>query len=237
MKICVICNKEHNRKSDFCSHTCNCKQYKKDHKEEIVEYHSKWYQDNRENQSQYYQDHKEEIVEYNSKWYQDNKENELIKKAQYYQEHKEEIAQYNQEHKEEKAVKAKQRYNENVNARLAHILRSRLNSALKNCQKVGSAVRDLGCTIDELRQYLESLFQPGMTWENQGRRIKNGWEIDHIFPLSRMDLQDEEEFKKANHYTNLKPEWKINNLKKGNKFTEFNKYITNIGRAYGVSKS
>jgi hypothetical protein len=94
-----------------------------------------------------------------------------------------------------------------------------LNGALKKGWKVGSAVKDLGMIIDEFRQYLESKFEPGMNWENQGKKggKKNGWHIDHIYPLSKIDLQDEEKFKKANHYTNLQPLWAIDNFKKSNK--------------------
>lgn len=93
-------------------------------------------------------------------------------------------------------------------------LRARIKSAIKGNYKSGSAVRDLGCSILELKQYLESKFQPGMSWENYGR---NGWHIDHIIPLSSFDLTDREQFKKACHYTNLQPLWAEENLKKSNK--------------------
>jgi len=83
---------------------------------------------------------------------------------------------------------------------------------LKNNQKSGSAVVDLGCTIEELRIYLESKFQVGMTWDNYGE-----WHIDHIIPLSKFNLEDREEFLKACNYENLQPLWAEANLKKSNK--------------------
>jgi hypothetical protein len=98
--------------------------------------------------------------------------------------------------------------------KLIKTLRSRLNVAIKTNIKTGSSVRDLGCTVEQLKQYLESLFKPGMTWENWG--IK-GWHIDHIKPLSSFNLQDAEEFAKACHYTNLQPMWALENLQKGSK--------------------
>jgi hypothetical protein len=86
--------------------------------------------------------------------------------------------------------------------------------AVRSDQKAGSAVRDLGCTIEQFRRYIESLWLPGMTWETYGR---NGWHFDHIVPLSSFDLTDPEQFKKACHYTNLQPLWAADNIRKSNK--------------------
>jgi hypothetical protein len=88
-------------------------------------------------------------------------------------------------------------------------LRSRLNKAIKNKHKMGSAVVDLGCSIEELYKHLESKFQPGMTWKNYGK-----WQIDHIKPLCRFDLTDRKQLKIACHYTNLQPLWAKDNLEK-----------------------
>lgn len=99
----------------------------------------------------------------------------------------------------------------NINEKLAHNLRSRLYDSIKG-KKIGSAVKDLGCSIEELKKYLESQFQLGMTWDNYGK-----WHIDHIEPLSKFNLSDKEQFMKANHYTNLQPLWAKDNLRKGNR--------------------
>jgi hypothetical protein len=106
----------------------------------------------------------------------------------------------------------KRLYRERINFRLASILRSRLGGALSGEGKVGSAVADMGCTLSELRTYLESLFKPGMSWENYGR---DGWHIDHIRPLASFDLEDPEQFRQACHYTNLQPLWAEENFSKG----------------------
>ena len=86
--------------------------------------------------------------------------------------------------------------------------------ALKGNYKNGSAVKDLGCSIDELKTYLESKFQLGMTWDNWS---KDGWHIDHIKPLSSFDLTDKKQLLEACHYTNLQPLWATDNLSKGDK--------------------
>lgn len=95
-----------------------------------------------------------------------------------------------------------------LNWRLRGTLRARLNKALERGTKTGSAVRDLGCSIAEFRKYLESKFQPGMTWDNWSR---TGWHIDHIRPLASFDLTDREQLKQAVHYTNLQPLWAKDN--------------------------
>ena len=98
--------------------------------------------------------------------------------------------------------------------KLAVNLRKRIGIAIRNGQKKGSAVFDLGCTILELKIHLEGQFKPGMTWDNWSR---TGWHIDHIKPLASFDLNLREEFLKAVHYTNLQPLWWQENLKKGKK--------------------
>jgi hypothetical protein len=97
--------------------------------------------------------------------------------------------------------------------RLQNRLRTRIREVIKDGQKGGSAIKDLGCSMEFLKQYLESKFQPGMTWDNWS--IK-GWHIDHIIPLSKFDLTNREQFLKACHYTNLQPLWAIDNIRKGN---------------------
>jgi len=88
-------------------------------------------------------------------------------------------------------------------------LRSRLNKALQGNYKSGSAVKDLGCSIEFLREYLEKQFKEDMSWDNYGE-----WHIDHIEPLCSFDLTDRVQLLKACHYTNLQPLWKKDNLEK-----------------------
>lgn len=102
--------------------------------------------------------------------------------------------------------------NMTINGYLARQLRIRLRNALQGKTKKGSAVRDLGCSITDFRKYLESKFQPGMTWENW---THDGWHIDHIQPLASFNLEEINELRKACHYTNLQPLWAGENLRKG----------------------
>lgn len=100
-------------------------------------------------------------------------------------------------------------------------LRTRLGNAIKNNQKTGSAVSDLGCSIEELKKHLESKFKPGMSWNNWS---KDGWHIDHIKPLNSFDLTDPIQLKEACKYTNLQPLWAFENLSKGDKLDNNNTF-------------
>lgn len=119
----------------------------------------------------------------------------------------------------------KRRFLEDPSFKLSCQLRSRLYCAtqdqlrtgkFKHTRKVGSAVRDLGCSVPELKVHLEALFQPGMTWKNWGLGA-DCWHIDHIKPLRSFDLTDRAQFLKAAHFSNLQPLWERDNLSKGGK--------------------
>lgn len=100
----------------------------------------------------------------------------------------------------------------NLNSFIKRKVKTRLKKALRGNSKIGKTVELLGCTIPELRQYLESLFEPNMSWDNYG-----AWHIDHIRPCASFDLTDPEQQKLCFHYTNLQPLWAEDNLKKGKK--------------------
>lgn len=156
--------------------------------------------------SNYYYTNKIQSI-YNSKRYYNKYRSDIITKAkEYYDNNKVKINKHSIERR-----KADQCY------KICCNLRIRVWKIIKHNQKSCSAVKDLGCTVSELRQHLESKFQIGMSWDNYG---VYGWHIDHVIPLSSFDLTDQEQFKKACHYTNLQPLWAIDNIKKGNKIPQ-----------------
>lgn len=102
-------------------------------------------------------------------------------------------------------------------------LRRRLNHAVKG--KSDKTKAYLGCTVEELRLWLESQFQPGMTWENYGYR---GWHIDHKKPLSSFQFVNSEgkinesAIHASMHYTNLQPLWQWQNAAKSDTYISVN---------------
>lgn len=113
-------------------------------------------------------------------------------------------------------VYKRRRYAEDIQFRLANVLRSRMRIALRGNRRPGSAVRDLGCSIAEFRDYLAAKFAQGMSWANWGE-----WQIDHIRPLASFDLTDRAQFLRAAHFTNMQPLWAHENRAKGAKFEGF----------------
>ena len=107
------------------------------------------------------------------------------------------------------------RYRKDPNFKIAKNLRNRMNKVLNGINKSASTLELLGVgSVSEFRDYIESLFQEGMTWGNHG---SFGWHIDHRKPISSFDLTKVEEQKSAFHYTNLGPLWWKENLIKGKK--------------------
>jgi len=94
----------------------------------------------------------------------------------------------------------------------------------------------LNYSLNDFIAYLESKFQPGMTWENYGQ-----WHIDHIKPESWFNYNsfEDEQFKECWSLSNLQPLWAEQNLKKNNlysgKFKERKIYFL-CGQS-GVGKS
>lgn len=197
---CLNCNSEfeQNRKDKvFCSRKCKFKKYQLNNREYFNNISKKYYEDNKEcikkKKKIYEKNNIDKIKETKNNYYKKHKKQLLEKKSLYIKEY------------------FKNKYNNDINFKLKTNLRNRLNRAVKNNQKAGSAVADLGCSIEEFKKYIESLWQPDMTWDNWSR---DGWHIDHKIAISKFDLTNPEEFKKACHYTNLQPMWAKDNFKK-----------------------
>lgn len=118
-----------------------------------------------------------------------------------------------QRNKEKVKSERRKRYANDMDFRLSCNLRNRLGKMMRGRIKNGSAIKDLGCSVEEFRAYLEKLFKPGMNWNNYGFG-EGKWNIDHIIPLSSFNLKDRAQFLKACHYSNLQPLWHIENIRK-----------------------
>ena len=142
-----------------------------------------------------------------------NKRNYALRSA-YYKTHARKWESENREHVlERERIYRKSKRDSDPLIKIRTNLRTRLNRAIAAQYKKGSAVRDLGCSIAELKTRLESQWLPGMSWANYGR---GGWHIDHIRPLSLFDLTEREQVLVACHYTNLQPLWAADNIIKRN---------------------
>ena len=172
----------------------------------------------------YRQNNKEHLREKNRRWRKENPEASNAIYARYRATEKRrkvarEWASNDRKENPEKSREYQRKYQSeqrasNIQYVLAKRLRERLRVKVKGLTKSGSAVGDLGCTLEELKVYLGAMFRPGMTW---GKVMSQEIHIDHIVPLSSFDLTDREQLIKACHYTNLQPLWAEENLRKHNK--------------------
>jgi len=109
----------------------------------------------------------------------------------------------------------------NPQTTVARLLRGRIAHAIRNANTIKSKKTTtlLGCTIIELMDHLESLFDDKMTWDNRGFY---GWHIDHIIPCASFDLTDPQQQLECFNYTNLQPLWCTDNWKKRDKLNHNN---------------
>ena len=92
--------------------------------------------------------------------------------------------------------------------RLVHVLKS------KGIKKTNTTMELCGCSLDELKVWLEKQFVENMSWDNRSE-----WHIDHIRPCASFDLTDIKQQKQCFHFSNLQPLWAHENLKKSDKWS------------------
>lgn len=208
MKTCIKCKLQKDlndftnnkaKKDGKCVYCRDCyaivnKEWRKNNPEKDKKIHDKWKKNNienvRKNRLKSYYKHKEKISKYSKEYRKKNKDI-IREKNRYY---------------------VKKKYYEDINFRLTILIRGRLWKAITRDSKQSSALTLLGCTIDELKSYLEKKFTKGMTWKNYG-----DWHIDHIKPCCSFDLTDFEQQKLCFHYSNLQPLWAKDNIRKSGK--------------------
>ena len=105
----------------------------------------------------------------------------------------------------------RERYKNDPQYKIARILREALRRVLKGRTKTESALVLVGCTTEQLWEHLENSFVDGMTVQNHG----DVWHVGHIECLSGFDGTNEEHIKRVNHFSNLKAQFKEENLSDG----------------------
>lgn len=114
-----------------------------------------------------------------------------------------------------KNIQRKNRKKSDIGFKILENARSRLYTSFKRAivKKDIKTMDLIGTSMSNLIRHLEKQFKPGMTLQNYGE-----WHIDHIKPIVKFDLKNENELRKCFHYKNLQPLWAIENMKKGDKY-------------------
>lgn len=176
---------------------------------------AKCYEDNKDYYDNYRIENKEQISQKRKKYYLNNKE-KIQKSHKEYRDGKgkDKIKSRRQtkEYKERRNLRRQERYSNDPAYRLEVLCRNRINFLLNGENKSKATLELIGCSGEELKKYLEKQFVDGMNWDNHG-----DWHIDHIRPCASFDLSVPEQQQECFHYTNLRPLWAEENIKKGAK--------------------
>lgn len=202
---CKYCKTEHNSKGEFCSKSCKDKTWYQNNKDKRKQYYIDNIEQIRQKDTVRYNSNKDKKKQYNKNYYCKNSEKIKLEKVTHRKQNRDSINKYNRE------------YYKNVSHRLAKNLRGRLSCAIQrnfDGSRDGSFVKDLGCSIEEFRSFIEKKWTKGMSWDNYGWG-NDKWHLDHIIALANFDLTNDTDFKKAVHYTNYQPLWQLDNFKKG----------------------
>lgn len=95
--------------------------------------------------------------------------------------------------------------------KISNALRGRISKALKGVAKSKRTEKLLGISFEDFQSYLETLFLPGMSWDNYGHK---GWHVDHIIPCSYFDFTQPRHQLLCFCYLNLRPMWAKDNHSK-----------------------
>jgi hypothetical protein len=81
-----------------------------------------------------------------------------------------------------------------------------------------SASKVLGIDIARFKSFIESQFANEMNWDNIGK-----WHIDHFIPMAT--AKTTKDINRLSHYSNLRPMWAIDNLRKSDKIPSISDVI------------
>ncbi|KKN58615.1 hypothetical protein LCGC14_0550340 [marine sediment metagenome] len=175
-----------------------------------------------------YKNNKEQILEQERSYYKRNRnkilkrkkkcnwsEERKAKRKRWEQSDEGEVVQkrYGQSDKgKEVHKKSSKKYYENN--KLSRNISVMINWSLKGNKNNRHWEYVVGYLLNQLKKHLESLFEPGMSWDNYGK-----WHIDHKIPISAFNITSYncEDFKSCWALGNLQPLWARDNLRKGNK--------------------
>lgn len=151
---------------------------------------------------------------WHQKNYLENKEEVLIKNSEWRKSNWDKV--YNQRKESGYCKRSRKKWYHkkgkfNINWVISERIRHRIRNVLNGKVKSKSTLELLGCSIDDLKNHLQSKFYANMSWDNYG----SYWHIDHIRPCASFNLENEEEQKICFHYSNLQPLTAKDNLSKG----------------------
>ena len=161
-----------------------------------------------------YEKNKEKVKLQSKQWYEENKEKKLATSKKWKEEnshhYRKQQAEYGRKNNKEIVARKREKRKSCPITAMVCIVRSRIKNALLATgeRKTNKTFDMIGCSADELKTHIERQFLKGMDWSKRSEI-----HIDHIVPLS--SAKTKEDMIKLCHFTNLRPVWAKDNLKKG----------------------
>lgn len=164
--------------------------------------------------------HPGKMTEYQRRHYCENRDEIKQRSRDYYAANKDRLSELAKKWKAsnpEKRAEIARRYKEKVRStpegKLASRIAARIRAAFASggYKKSGKTAEILGCDWEFFKSHIERQFLPDMTWARFGSEIH----LDHIVPIASAECEDD--IVRLNHFTNLRPLWSIDNMKKGDR--------------------
>jgi len=210
MKVCSRCHRD---LPDECCHKASsrksglqpkCKECRKEclNIDAEKERKSKWYQEHADSKSK--------------EWVANNREKKREIGRNYYHNNKEEIKKIisSPERKQKRNAYVSERRKHDPSFRISGNLRNSIRKYIVNTKNRVKFKELIGYSVQFLIEHLEKQFIDDMSWDNYGTK----WHVDHIKPCTKFDLTIEEQQKMCYHYSNLRPLWAVDNIRKSNKW-------------------
>jgi len=163
-------------------------------------------------------ENKEKRRKWRLNWY--SQDHIRLKEKQYKLKNREKIREQGREYSQRLEVRNRRR--EQVRYKLKHDpifkLKCNVRTRIRLYVRRGLAKKTLptstliGCSWEFLKVHLEKRFKPNMNWNNYGK-----WHIDHHKAMAKFDLFKEKELLECCNYSNLRPLWAEENLRKGSR--------------------
>jgi hypothetical protein len=171
----------------------------------------------------YRENNKDILKEYKIKYVEANKPVVKQRQCTWYQENRDRILQerkkYRATHKDNRNAQDRDRRSNDPVYRLRTNMSKLINNRLKkvNSSKDSSITNYLPYTMKDLRNHIQSQFEPWMNWDNYGKYNSKTWDdndlvtwmwnIDHIIPQAYLPYasMSDENFQKCWALSNLRP--------------------------------
>jgi hypothetical protein len=222
--------------------TCDrCREYNKEYKEENKDKIKKYYQENKDKIKEYIKQNTDKRKEQNEKYRKENAEK--LKKYDKERNQTDERKEYRKKYKKLnpqifKKIDRKQyqKVKNNLPLYLVKIQRRQIKRCFNNStlDKSKHSIEYMGCDIEIFINHIKKKMEI-FNEKNEIKMTFDNIHLDHIKPISRFNLDDEEEFLDCCHYSNFQPLLVKDNLEKHNKWTDDNNkfWIENIkGKEY-----